>query len=138
MIFSCTDAFVTLASVDLEKLIQFYTQLFGQEPQPYIPDVYAEFHLPGLRLGIFKPRETDRYEFESKGEKSSVTQPGNNLIERNCSMSLCLEVSDLEVAIAHLTAIGYPPPGEIITASHGREIYAYDPAGNRLIFHQSH
>src|SRR5919199_1626300 len=53
------------------------------------------------------------------------------------SMSLCLEVDDLEDAIAHLTSIGYPPPGEITTASHGREIYAYDPVGNRLILHQS-
>ncbi len=26
----------------------------------------------------------------------------------------------------------------LITASHGREIYAFDPAGNRLILHQSH
>jgi hypothetical protein len=53
-------------------------------------------------------------------------------------MSLCLEVSDLEDAIAHITALGFPPPGEILTASHGREIYAYDPDGNRLILHQSH
>jgi hypothetical protein len=52
-------------------------------------------------------------------------------------MSLCLEVTDLENAIAHVTALGYPPPGEIITGSHGREIYAYDPDRNRLIIHQS-
>ncbi|MGL4502923.1 MAG: glyoxalase, partial [Planktothrix sp.] len=26
--------------------------------------------------------------------------------------------------------------GEIITAAHGREIYAYDPMGNRLILYQ--
>jgi hypothetical protein len=52
-------------------------------------------------------------------------------------MSLCLEVEDLENAIAHLTALGYPPPGQIIIATHGREIYAYDPAGNRLILHQA-
>jgi len=43
----------------------------------------------------------------------------------------------LKEAIAYLTSLGYPPPGEITTASHGREIYAYDPMNNRLILHQS-
>jgi hypothetical protein len=51
---------------------------------------------------------------------------------------MCLEVNNLEDVIAHLTDLGYPPPGEIAIASHGREIYAYDPDGNRLILHQSH
>ncbi len=128
--FECTDAFVTLASVNVERLVKFYTELFGKSPHNYIPNSYAEFNLPGLRLGIFQPRATHRQEFEAKGG----------------SMSLCLEVRELEDAIraiaqasanAHLTAIGYPPGGEIIAASHGREIYAYDPDGNRLILHQS-
>lgn len=121
MRFICTSAFVTLAAVDIERLINFYSCLLQQEPQPLIPNVYAEFQLPGLRLGIFKPKETHNKEFENKGS----------------GMSLCLEVEDLEVAIAHLTNLGYPPPGNILTAAHGKEIYAYDPDGNRLIIHQS-
>lgn len=120
-VFSCTAALVCLATVNLETLVHFYTHLLGQDAAVYIPNVYAEFHLPGLRLGIFRPKESNRQEFESA--KSRI--------------SLCLEVSDLDRAIAHLTALGYPPPGEISTASHGREIYAYDPDGNRLILHQS-
>lgn len=120
MVFQCTDAFVTLASHNLEKLVNFYTQLLGQEPKQYIPNVYAEFQLPGLRLGIFRPKVTNQQEFESA----------------KSSMSLCLEVNDLEGAIAHFTAMGYLLKSEIFTASHGREIYAYDPAGNRLILHQ--
>lgn len=123
MIFQCcSDAFVTLAAVDVETLIQFYTKLLAHEPKPYIPHVYAYFNLSGLRLGIFKPRKADEEEF-------------NNSVQSG--MSLCLEVSDLQSAIAHFASLGYPPPAEIITASHGREIYAYDPAGNRLILHQS-
>lgn len=122
MVFQCTEAFVTLASVDSEQLVLFYTNLLKQEPKPYIPNVYGEFQLPGLRLGIFKPKQTNQSEFENPVKSG---------------MSLCLEVSDLEGAIAHLTGLGYPPSGEILTASHGREIYAYDPAGNRLILHQS-
>lgn len=122
MILQCTTAFATLASVNVTKLVFFYTQLFVQEPKHYIPNVYAEFQLPGLRLAIFKPKETNQSEFE-------------NTIKSG--MSLCLEVSDLAEAIAHLDAIGYPPPGNILTASHGKEIYAYDPDGNRLILHQS-
>lgn len=122
MVFQCTAALVTLAAVDTEKIVLFYTQILGQEPAAHIPNVYAEFQLPGLRLGIFRPKETNQFEFENAVKSG---------------MSLCLEVSDLERAIAHFTALGYPPPGEISTASHGREIYVYDPGGNRLILHQS-
>lgn len=121
MVFQCTDTLVTLATVNVETLVRFYTKFLGQEPVVYMLNAYAEFQLPGLRLGIFRPKETNRQEFESA----------------KSGMSLCLEVSDLEGVIAHLTALGYPPPGKILTASHGREIYAYDPVGNRLILHQS-
>lgn len=122
MAFQYTDAFVTLAAADMEALVQFYCQFLDREPKPYVPNVYAEFELPGLRLGIFHPKPNHRQEFGQSAQSG---------------MSLCLEVEDLEGAIAHLTSLGYSPPGEIITASHGREIYAYDPAGNRLILHQS-
>ncbi|WP_017717306.1 VOC family protein [Kamptonema formosum] len=118
----CHAALLTLAAANSEALVQFYSQLLGHAPQTYIPNFYAEFQLTGLRLGIFRPKETQLEEFASTGQSG---------------MSLCLEVSDLEAAIAHLDALGFPPAGEILTASHGREIYACDPAGNRLILHQS-
>jgi predicted enzyme related to lactoylglutathione lyase len=122
MAFQYTDAFVTLGAADAEALVQFYRQLLDREPNPYIRNVYAEFQVSGLRLGIFQPKPNHLQEFEQSAPSG---------------MSLCLEVDDLEVAIIHLSSMGYPPPGEITTASHGREIYAYDPAGNRLILHQS-
>ena len=114
-----TAAFVTLASDRFDLLVSFYRALLDQLPQPYTPQRYAEFTLPGLKLAIFKPKQAA--EFDSKAG----------------AMSLCLEVEDLEGAIATLTQLGYPPPGDIIHASHGQEIYAYDPARNRLILHQS-
>ena len=122
MPFPYSNAFVTLATTEAEALVKFYTQFLDKEPESYIPNVYAEFQLPGLRLGIFKPRDDHHAEFENSAQSG---------------MSLCLEVDDLEEAIAHLATLGYPPLREITTASHGREIYAYDPAGNRLILHQS-
>ncbi|MGI2909523.1 VOC family protein [Tolypothrix sp. VBCCA 56010] len=122
MVFQYTDAFVTIATINLENLVKFYTIFLIKEPVKIIPNVYAEFELSGVKLGIFKPKKTNESEFI------------NSLKSK---MSLCLEVSNLEDAIAHLTALGYPPPGEITTASHGREIYAYDPDGNRIILHQS-
>ena len=122
MVFQCTAALVTLATANIDELVLFYTKLLGQEPKLYIPNVYAEFQLPTLRIGIFKPKETNQTEFENSVKSG---------------MSLCLEVSDLAEAIAHLKALGYPPPGKIITASHGIETYTYDPDGNRLILHQS-
>ncbi|MEI2582708.1 VOC family protein [Scytonema sp. PRP1] len=122
MTFQFTEAIVTLATFHLETLVGFYTHFLSIEPTTCIPNVYAEFQLVSLKLGIFKPKQTDFSEFEHSAKSK---------------MSLCLEVSDLESAIAHLTALGYPPPGAITTASHGREIYAYDPDGNRIILHQS-
>ncbi len=122
MSFSYDQAFVTIATAKNDDLVNFYRQLFNLQPNPYIPEVYAEFQLKGLRLGIFQFSGVNQLEF------------ANPL---GSTMSICLEVLDLEMAIAHLHNIGYPPPGEIMTASHGREIYAYDPIGNRLILHQS-
>ena len=122
MNFQCQSALVTLATPNLEALVPFYRQLLAQAPHPYIPNVYAEFQLPGLRLGIFKPKKSHLSEFANTSQ--------------GC-LSLCLEVNDLEAAISHLSALGYPPAGDILTASHGREIYAYDPIGNRLILHES-
>jgi predicted enzyme related to lactoylglutathione lyase len=117
-----TDALMTIAAINFDDVVKFYTQLLSQNPVNLIPHVYAEFKLYNLRLGIFKPQKNHELEF--------ATSPKNQL-------SLCLEVTNLEEAIAHLTRLGYPPPGEISTAAHGREIYAYDPNGNRLILHQS-
>ena len=117
-------AFLTLASVKLEETVAFYQAILEQSPDPYLPQKYAEFQLQGgLKLGIFQPQATHHTEF-SQPEKSA--------------MSLCLEVVNLESAIAQLTELGYPPPHEVINASHGQETYAYDPEGNRLILHRSH
>ena len=126
----CSAVFVALADPNGNTLVQFYQALFGQAPVLQVPGVYAEFQLPGLRLGIFKPKSNQISEF--------AAQTGN--------MSLCLEVEQLEGAIAAiekayletpLTAFDHLLPGEIMVVSHGREVYAYDPAGNRLILHEA-
>lgn len=120
------NGFVTVASDQVEVLVEFYTRFFSQTPQTEIPGIYAEYEVPGLRLAIFKPSTTHQREFLELGMGG----------ESRGTMSLCLEVRDIYGAIAHLTAMGYPPPGPLMTASHGREIYSYDPDGNRLILHQ--
>ncbi|MGF1569497.1 MAG: VOC family protein [Nodosilinea sp.] len=118
---NCSSLYVTLASPNVEALVTFYEALLGQGTDVLIPSCYAEFRLTGLRLGIFKPRPDHTNEFQA------ATSGG---------MSLCWDVEDLEDAIATLTHLGHPPPGPILSASHGREVYAYDPDGNRLILHQ--
>lgn len=125
MTWSCKSAFVTLSSSNFAALVQFYRSFLLQEPVLLRPDIYAEFHLPDLRLGIFKPK------FATHPQPSSSKAQG---VQRG--IAICLEVADLEKTIAHLTAMDYPPPGEIKTASHGREIDAFDPDGNWLILHQ--
>ncbi|MEH2086628.1 VOC family protein [Nostoc sp.] len=131
MVFQYTNAFVTIASVNFEKLVNFYTKLLEQKPVSLVPNVYAEFNLVSMRLGIFKPKNTNESEFEAMSDDKLLC------VYAKSKISLCLEVSNLEDAIAYLNALGYPPPGEISIASHGREIYAYDPDGNRLILHQA-
>ncbi|MBD2568657.1 VOC family protein [Anabaena lutea] len=118
-----THALVTIGTVNFDNLVNFYTQLLEQKPKNIISSVYAEFEICSLSLGIFKPHKNYESEFA---------------INAKSPLSLCLEVSNLENAITHLQSLGYYPPGEISTTSHGREIYAYDPDGNRLILHQSH
>lgn len=114
-------AWVTLATPEFDRLVQFYEEFLGQSPDPYQPDRYAEFTLPQFRLGIFKPKASQVAEFAN---------------QTRTSLSLCLQVSDLQLAIDRLTQLGYPPSGGIITASHGQELYAADPVGNRLILYQ--
>ncbi len=118
---SCQRAWVTLAVTDFGRSGQFYQQLLGQPPQAVIPNQYAEFQIANLRIGIYRARQN-----EPLPPTSSPFPP----------VSLCLEVENLAAAIAQLTQLDYPPPGDILTASHGREIYAYDPDGNRLILYQ--
>lgn len=115
-----SELWVTIATENLEQLKAFYSSLLQIQGQGEIPGVYIEFVVGGLRLGLFQPR--DRQEFRS-------STPGG--------ISLCVEVNDIQEAIAHLNHLGYPPAGEIQTASHGQEIYIYDPDGNRLILHQN-
>ncbi|MDX2231779.1 MAG: glyoxalase [Leptolyngbyaceae cyanobacterium bins.349] len=115
-----TAAFLTISTPNFDRLVAFYQQFLDQAPVTFRPNVYAEFQLPGMRLGIFRPKE---------GKESGVRDAGG--------MGLCIEVANLESAIAHLTQLGYPP-GAIMTASHGREVYANDPDGNWLILHQGH
>jgi predicted enzyme related to lactoylglutathione lyase len=117
----CHAAFVALATNRLNELAKFYEALLQTVPTQLIADRYAEFAIAGLKLGLFQPQADHETEFD---------QPAR------AAMSLCLEVADLEGAIAHLTQLGYEPPGAITQASHGREVYAYDPDGNRLILHQ--
>jgi predicted enzyme related to lactoylglutathione lyase len=116
-----SDIFVAIATNNIQILVDFYSQLFQKQVTVYQPAIYAEFELEKLRIGIFSPKIEHQQEFNNLGS----------------SMSLCIEVENLEQAIATLTKMGCPPSGKVITASHGLEIYAYDPAGNRLILHQS-
>lgn len=120
MKFDYSDIFIAISTVDIQLLVEFYSKILQIQPAVDRP-FYAEFQIEKLRLGIFKPKLERQSEFDNQ----------------NSAMSLCLEVADLERAIACLSELGYPPPGDIIEASHGREIYAYDPTGNRLILHQS-
>jgi len=115
------EAFFAIGTEKFTEVVDFYRQFLSQEPNPHNPTKYAEFQLQGLRLAIFAPKSDHRAEF---------SQP------QGSGFSLCLTVKDLDSAIAHLQNLGYAPTEEIQTSSHGREMYVYDPAHNRLILYQ--
>ena len=117
----CAEAFVALATPRFNEIVEFYQAFLSQPPAVSKADSYAEFRLPGLKIGIFQPQKDNQKEF---------------LSPHSGGLSICLEVRNLKTAISHLSKLGYPPPGGIIQASHGQEIYAYDPDGNRLILHE--
>jgi predicted enzyme related to lactoylglutathione lyase len=115
------EAFLTIGTEKFTEVVDFYRQFLNQDPNPYNPTKYAEFRIQGLRLAIFYPKSDHKAEFSQVG---------------GSAFSLCLAVKDLDSAIAHLQNLGYSPTTEIQTSSHGREIYVYDPAHNRLILYQ--
>jgi predicted enzyme related to lactoylglutathione lyase len=122
--FQYDKAFLTIATTNLESLVRFYAKFFQQEADSYIPEIYAEFHLKQLQLGIFVPKVDHRSQFSNTTHNPT---------------SICLEVTSLEETIEHLYSIDYLPRSTslpITIASHGRETYIYDPDGNRLILHQ--
>lgn len=112
---------VVLADPGDGCLVRFYQEFLDCLPVIDVPESYAEFQgLSGLRLGIFWPQASHRSEFAAA---------------TSGAMSLCVEVADLDAAIARVRAAGGRCAGMIFTAAHGQETYAYDPVGNRLILH---
>lgn len=122
MVFHPQSPLLTIATQQLSVLMGFYQALLQCRPTLYQLERYGEFALQGMRLGIFqvKPDQWPEFDGPTRG-----------------AMSLCLAVDDLGEAIAHLTQLGCPPPGPIRMASHGREIYGYDPDGNRIILYEA-
>lgn len=114
---NCSAGLVTIATVNFDRLVAFYSQLLGQCPDPYRAGIYAGFRLPGLELGIFRPGVDREPDFAPPSQ----------------SLGLCLEIENLDEAFVALTASA---TSELISASHGREFYLADPDGNRIILHQ--
>jgi predicted enzyme related to lactoylglutathione lyase len=114
-------AWITIAPKNFKKSCDFYQQLLGKAPDRTLERsdrlIYAEFHLTGFNLGLYEPKGT--------------------LNSGRSTLSLCFQVENLEEAITLVTHLGYPPPGDIMTPSHGREVYAFDPDDNRLILYQA-
>lgn len=116
-----SEMFVAIAAENFAEVVNFYQTILAQDPHSYATNRYAEFRLKSLKIGIFKPSPHHETEFQGKAG----------------SLSLCLEVENLEAAIALVQSAGGAVSAEITQASHGRECYAYDPVGDRLILHEA-
>jgi catechol 2,3-dioxygenase-like lactoylglutathione lyase family enzyme len=113
-----TRACMTIATVHWPASIAFYQTLLGLDPKVHQPNRYAEFSRPDLTLILYAP----------KHQEQSQPQPYP-------SLSLCLYVANLDAATQLLTRMGHSDL-VIQTSSHGREIYAADPDGNRVILYE--
>ena len=82
--------FVAIAATDISQTIDFYGKLLQLEPEKYIPNVYAEFTFQQFAIAIFQPSPNNLDEFNNS---------------QGSSMSLCLEVPDLEAAIAFIKLV---------------------------------
>jgi hypothetical protein len=111
---------IAIAAINFEEMEQFYTSILQQKPKIRIRDVFVEYHLPELRLDLFRPREKNHPEFQHNTRST---------------LNIVLEVRDVEAVAKHFTSVGCQP-GEIWDTFHGKEFYAYDPVDNRLIVHQ--
>jgi predicted enzyme related to lactoylglutathione lyase len=143
-----TTAWVTIAAHNFDTIVEFYAQLLGCPPDrvmgPADALIYVEFELHGLRLGIYRPALGPTLGPALAPTLGPTLGPtlapalGLSATFTSGPISICLQVECLEVAIDHLASIGYPVSGAILTPRHGREIYAFDPDGNRLILYQPH
>lgn len=111
---------LAIAAINFNEMKEFYSKILQEEPIRHIKDVYVEFQLPELRIGLFKPRPDNRPEF---------------MHDTRSTASIVLEVIDINDAANHFRSVGCTP-GKIVDTFHGKEFYAYDPAQNRLIVHQ--
>ncbi|GHO41917.1 VOC family protein [Ktedonospora formicarum] len=111
---------LAIAAIHFDEMKEFYTKILQEEPIRQVKDVYVEFQIPELRIGLFKPRPDNRPEF---------------MHDTRSTASIVLEVIDIHEAANHFRSVGCTP-GKIVDTFHGQEFYAYDPAQNRLIVHQ--
>ncbi|MGA1356882.1 MAG: VOC family protein, partial [Prochlorothrix sp.] len=128
--------FVAIGTENLADLVDFYQQLLGQAPQVYQADRYGEFHLPGLRLALFRPRPDQRHLFQPP--PPAAPPASDPPIDPNSTpapnLCLCITVHDLTAAIDHCRQLQLVP-SPIHTASHGQEFSILDPLGNRILFY---
>ena len=119
--FKTSEVFIALASKNVKKQVAFYSELLQTKPTVNTPS-YAELSISNVKIAIFQPSADNASEFAAVSSGA---------------MSFCLEIDNLDAVVSYLTDLGYSIPREIMQTSHGREIYAYDPDGNRVILHQS-
>jgi len=120
-----TEAFAAIGASQFTATVGFYRTLFARDPDEFIGGSYVAFRMPGLHLGIFEPRQDNRPEFINSADLRG-------------GLSLVLRVPDLDLAHKQLeTLTPARPPRPIQSTKHGREFFAYDPEGNRLIVVES-
>ncbi len=107
---------VSIATANLARLQAFYEALLGISPAVMMTNVYVEFRVPGLRLGLYTSHNPD-------------------FVARLGATSICLQVTSLDPILA-LAVIAEQSISKIRHDFHGREFDVVDPDGNRVVIHE--
>lgn len=114
-----TDAFTAIVSENFDATIAFSTAVLGREP--------ADAGRPGRILpaggflpAIFRPRVGGAADFRNRHKRGG-------------GLGLVLRGTDVErAAVEHMRLSGLEP-SQVMESSNVREVYGYDPDGNRII-----
>ena len=117
MLSASRGALVALQARDFERAVAFYKEVLGL-PMTFRHESYwAEFHAPGLSIGI-----------EAAGDDAVV---GGGTI------ALCFEVRAIDSVVDGLRARGISFLGPVRDTFHGKEAYFTDSEGNPIVLHES-
>ncbi|MFN0150669.1 MAG: VOC family protein [bacterium] len=117
MLSDARGSLVAIRARDFERAVSFYRDVLGLPMTFRHENYWAEFHAPGLSIGI------------EAAEDGLVVGGG--------TISILFEVAGIEKFVERLRNRGVSFLGQVRETFHGKEAYFTDSEGNPIVLHQS-